>query len=47
MSPYIQRPGDYKLPSLIDYVETERERVRNASPERYREYIDEGAAIQR
>ena len=47
ISPYIKRQGEYKIPSIIDYVESERERIRNAAPEEYREYIDSGAAIQR
>lgn len=47
VSPYIQRPGDYKIPSIIDYVELERERVREAAPESYREYVDLGADLQR
>jgi len=47
ISPYIKRPGEYNIPNIIDYVESERERIRNAAPEDYREYIDRGADIQR
>ena len=47
ISPYIKRQGEYKIPNIINYVESERERIRNAAPEDYREYIDSGAAIQR
>lgn len=47
ISSYIERPDDYRIPNIIDYVEEERERIRNAAPENYREYIDRGAAIQR
>ena len=47
ISPYIKRQGDYRIPSIINYVESERERIRNAAPEEYRSYVDKGAAIQR